>query len=144
MAIFTVQKEQNFVKKSLWQKKSLWRLVTHYVSFTISWRQKKVLFLEISQVKKFYRSPTCIVECVSEYRFLISKNKQTSKKKNNPKKAKETKEEKRISPENLLKKYFSHHPHFWKQEFFFLFFLFFGLMSFKYESFIITRFVWNY
>ena len=49
-----------------------------------------------------YHSPARIVECVSEYRFLISKNnKQTKQEK---KKAKETKEEKRISLKNELKK----------------------------------------
>ena len=49
-----------------------------------------------------YHSPARIVECVSEYTFLISKNnKQTKQEK---KKAKETKEEKRISLKNELKK----------------------------------------
>ena len=55
-----------------------------------------------------YHSPARIVECVSEYTFLISKNnKQTNKqdKQNKKKKkAKETKEEKRISLKNELKK----------------------------------------
>ena len=55
--------------------------------------------------KCFYHSPARIVKCVSEYIFLISKNKQASKKKNkNTKKPKETKEEKRVSPENRLKR----------------------------------------
>ena len=51
-----------------------------------------------------------MVEFVSEYIFLISKNKQTKKKKakqsKNTKKAKETKEKKRISAENRLKNKF--------------------------------------
>ena len=61
----------------------------------------------------FYYSPARIPDCVSEYIYLISKNKQT-RKKNNKKtnkqttkkitKAKQTKEEKRISPENGFKK----------------------------------------
>ena len=42
-----------------------------------------------------------IVECVSEYTFLISQNnKETTTKDRTEKKAKETKEEKRISPKN--------------------------------------------
>ena len=49
--------------------------------------------------KFFYHSPACTVEFVSEYIFLISKNKQ-AKKKQEYKKAKETKEENRISQEN--------------------------------------------
>ena len=49
-----------------------------------------------------YHSPARIVDCVSEFWFLISKNnKQTKQEK---KKAKETKEEKRISLKNELKK----------------------------------------
>ena len=56
----------------------------------------------------FYHSPACIVECVSEYVFLILKNKQTSKKnppkqnktKQEYKKKQKTKEEKRIFPKN--------------------------------------------
>ena len=40
------------------------------------------------------------VECVSEYIFSISKNKQISKKKTRIQKAEETKEGKRISLEN--------------------------------------------
>ena len=56
----------------------------------------------------FYHSPTRIVKCVSEYIFLISKNKQTNKQTNkqnkNTKEVNETKEEKRISPENRFKK----------------------------------------
>ena len=53
-----------------------------------------------------YHSPARIVECVSEYTFLISKsNKQTRQtKQEKKKKAKETKEEKRISLKNELKK----------------------------------------
>ena len=34
---------------------------------------KIVLFPEIHRVSFFYHSPACIVECVSEYIFLISK-----------------------------------------------------------------------
>ena len=56
-------------------------------------------------MKLFLSLTHCIGECVSEYVFLISKNKQMSKNKNkNTKKGKETKEEKRISPENWLEK----------------------------------------
>ena len=57
-------------------------------------------------MKKIYYSPARIVECVSEYIFLISKNKQAKKAKQskNTKKAKKTKEKKRISVENRLKK----------------------------------------
>ena len=69
------------------------------------------MFAKIGRVKFFYHSPARIVECVSEYTFLISKNKQTSKKQQQQqqqqqeyKKVKETKEEKRVSPENRLEK----------------------------------------
>ena len=57
-------------------------------------------------MKKIYYSPARIVECVSEYIFLTSKNKQAKKAKQskNTKKAKKTKEKKRISVENRLKK----------------------------------------
>ena len=65
--------------------------------------KKLVLFPEVGQVKFFHHSPARIVECVSEYIFLISKNKQTSIKNKDTKKAKE-KEEKRISSENRLEK----------------------------------------
>ena len=51
----------------------------------------------------FYHSPTCIVERVSEYIILISKNKQTSKGNKDAKKVKEAKEENRIYTENGLK-----------------------------------------
>ena len=72
----------------------------------------------------FYHSPACIVECISEYIFLISKKKQAKTK--SKERNKETREEKRISLENWLKKikfccpseYFSHHPHFQKKEIF--------------------------
>ena len=56
-------------------------------------QQKVILFLETDRVKKFLYSPTRIVEFVSEYIFLVSKNKQTRKKNKNRKKEKETKEE---------------------------------------------------
>ena len=48
-------------------------------------RPKKVaLFPEIDRAKIFYHSPARIIECVSEYTFLISKNnKQTNKNNNN-------------------------------------------------------------
>ena len=38
MVIFIVQKDyrQTLTKKSLWQKKSLWRLITHCISLTVS------------------------------------------------------------------------------------------------------------
>ena len=80
-------------------------------SFTESFigPKKVVLFAAIDRVKDFCHSPARIVECVSEYIFLISKNKRKSKKKSkkknkNTKKARETKGEKRISPENRLRK----------------------------------------
>ena len=54
--------------------------------------KKVVLFPEIGRMKFFYRSPVRIVECTSEYTFLVSKNnEQTSKKKNKT----QTKEAKR-------------------------------------------------
>ena len=64
------------------------------------------MFPETGRVKKFYYSPARIVECVSEYIFLISKNKQAKKTKAKQvyKQAKETKEKKIISAENRLKK----------------------------------------
>ena len=80
------------------------------------------MFPETSRVNFFYHSPDCIVECVSQYIFLISKdknqtNKQTTttttttkqkqkkqtkkhQENKNTKKVKETKEEKIISLEN--------------------------------------------
>ena len=68
--------------------------------------QKKVfLFPEIGLVKFFLSHTTRIVECVSEYVFLISKNKQAYKKIN--KNTKETKEERKKSPENRLKNKFA-------------------------------------
>ena len=49
-------------------------------------QKKVVLFPEIGRVKLFYHLPACIVECVLEYTFLISKNnKQTTKKHKNQK-----------------------------------------------------------
>ena len=61
------------------------------------WGQTKVvLFPQIGRVKNFCHSPARIVECVSEYTFLISKN-------NKQTKAKETKDERRIFPEDRLK-----------------------------------------
>ena len=60
-------------------------------------QKKLVLFPEIGQVNFFYHSPAHIVERVSEYIFLIVKEKYKSKRQN----AKETKKEKRISVENL-------------------------------------------
>ena len=80
------------------------------------------MFPETSRVNFFYHSPACIVECVSQYILLISKdknqtNKQTTttttttkqkqkkqtkkhQENKNTKKVKETKEEKIISLEN--------------------------------------------
>ena len=64
--------------------------------------QKKSSFLSGNRPGENHL-PTRIVECVSEYTFLISKsNKPTNKKNKNQKKQK--KEEKRISPENRSKK----------------------------------------
>ena len=54
-------------------------------------------------MKNFYHSLARIVECASEYQFLITKNKLATTKNKNTKKAKETKGEKRISPKNRLK-----------------------------------------
>ena len=54
----------------------------------------------------FNTDPPQIVECISEYIFLISKNKQAETKKGKTKKAKETKEENKISLANRLKKNF--------------------------------------
>ena len=53
-----------------------------------------------------YRSSARIVECVSEYIFLISKKKKKKKKKTKitrRQKVKETKEEKKISVKNLTR-----------------------------------------
>ena len=71
-----------------------------------------VLFPEIGRVKKFYHSLAHIVECVSEYIFLIPKKKKnnnnTSNNNNNKskitrrQKEKKTKREERISVENLM------------------------------------------
>ena len=61
-------------------------------------RQKKYTW-KSGRWNLFYHSPACIVECVSEYIFLISEK----RKKTRTQKAKETKEEKRISVENLTK-----------------------------------------
>ena len=68
-----------------------------------------VLFPEIGRVKKFYHSLAHIVECVSEYIFLIPKEEEKKKQqqqqqqqqiKNNKKaKRKKTKREERISVE---------------------------------------------
>ena len=52
----------------------------------------------------FYHSSARVVECVSEYVFLILKTDKYAKKTRTQKKAKETKEEKRISPESRFKK----------------------------------------
>ena len=93
------------VKKFLRIKLVVNLLLTKYlipITATLSekpLRLKKVaLFPEIGRIKIFYHSPTRIVECVSEYIFLISKktNKQTRRQKAN-----ETKDKKRISVENL-------------------------------------------
>ena len=81
------------------------------------------MFPDIGPVKKKNsHSPARLIDCVSEYTFLISENKQ---KKQESEEAKETKEEKRVSPENRLKNKifgcpgedFSCHPHFRKQEY---------------------------
>ena len=70
------------------------------------WGQKKNSLVSWNRSGKIiYHSPTCIVECVSEYTFFNFKKQQTNKQqpKQESKKAKETKEEKRMSPENWLK-----------------------------------------
>ena len=62
--------------------------------------QKKWSCFRISAGSKFfYHSSARIVECVSEYIFLISQNQKDRTRRQ--KKAKETKEENRISLENL-------------------------------------------
>ena len=68
-------------------------------------RPKKVaLFPEIDRVKIFYHSSACIIECVSEYTFLISKNnKQTNKNNNNNNKNKK-KQKKRKKKREYLRK----------------------------------------
>ena len=80
-------------------------------------------------MKSFLSLTTCKDKYVSECTFLSSKsNKQTTTKKQESKKAKETNEEKIICPENRLKKQicgrpgedFSRHPHFRKQDCYFL------------------------
>ena len=60
-----------------------------FVFSTIHSGKKVVLFAEIDRMKIFYHSPTQLVKCVSEYIFLIAKNKQAGKKQ--CKKVKETK-----------------------------------------------------
>ena len=63
--------------------------------------KKVALFPEISQMKISLYSPARKVGCISEYIFLISKNKQTKKnQKNKNTKIEKDKEEKRISLEN--------------------------------------------
>ena len=47
-----------------------------------------VLFPEIDRVKTFLSLTACIVECVSEYIFLIKKNRQRNKEDQNKKKKK--------------------------------------------------------
>ena len=42
--------------------------------------KKVVLFPEIGRMKFFYRSPVRIVECTSEYTFLVSKKNKTQTK----------------------------------------------------------------
>ena len=97
-------------------------------------KKKQSCFLKSAVWKFSYQLPGHLIEYVSEYTFLISKNnskqqkKQTKQtKKQEPKKAKETKEEKRIPPENRLKKLrppgedFSRQTHFRKQEYYFFF-----------------------
>ena len=83
----------------------------------LSEAKKVILFLEIGRVKFFYHSSALTVECVSEYLFLISRNKQTSKKNKNT-----TKEEKRMFPENRIcgrpGDDFCRHSHFRNQEYF--------------------------
>ena len=71
-------------------------------------QKKWYCFRKSAGWKFFYQSPACMVKYVSEYTFLISKNKkkQTNKKQES-KKAKETKEEKRIFPENRLRNKFA-------------------------------------
>ena len=75
------------------------KICLFFVKTLFSVRPKKLaFFLEIGWVEIFYYAPAGIVQCVSEYIFLISKQKQKTRRQ---KKEKETKEEKRISLENL-------------------------------------------
>ena len=62
--------------------------------------QKKVVLFPDFQVNFFYHSPARIVECISQYIFLISKRKK-SKRIKKTKKAKEIKEENKIFVKNL-------------------------------------------
>ena len=75
----------------------------------------------------FYHSPARIIECVSEYIFLISKRKQA---KNPPKKKEYKRRKDNISGKPIKETNlrppggdFSRHPHFRKQEHFFSFYL---------------------
>ena len=53
--------------------------------------KKVVLFPEIDRVSFFYHSPACIVECVSEYIFLISKKQKNKAKQEDKKRQKKLK-----------------------------------------------------
>ena len=75
----------------------------------------------------FYHSPTCIVKCVSEYAFSISKNdKQKATKNKNQKKQKKLKKKENISRKLIKKELWPPRwklflsPAFRKQEYFFL------------------------
>ena len=75
-------------------------------SFTESFigPKKVVLFAAIGRVKDFYHSPAHIVECVSEYIFLISKNKRKSKQKTKQKTRIQKKQEKPNEKREYLRK----------------------------------------
>ena len=100
---------QVIYRKKSYQISMITELAGSYINKTndcimITLQAKKVvLFPEIDRVKNFYHSLARIVECASEYQFLITKNKLATTKNKNTKKAKETKGEKRISPKNRLK-----------------------------------------
>ena len=83
---------------------SIKMLSKKYVKITDSFGCQRTLCIgpkKVVLLQEIDNSLAHIVECISEYIFLISKNKQTGKKnKQEYRKAKETKEGKKIPPEN--------------------------------------------
>ena len=75
-----------------------WGLVVEGIEITFNLKlvketrpKKLVLFLEIGRVRIFYHSPTGIVDCISEYIFLLKKNTEKTRRQ----KGKETKKKKK-------------------------------------------------
>ena len=69
-------------------------------------KKKKSCFRKPTEWKNFYQSPACIVEYVSEYIFLISKNEQSKKNQNKAriqKKQKKLKKKENISGKSIKK-----------------------------------------